>query len=1103
MKRFLLPFVSLISVFAPLGSLLRSSAFFAVLAVSLCSAVIPAFGQTPSLVSYQGRVAVGTVNFEGTGNFRFALVSANGSNVYWSNSPDVSPANGIPDAAVNLTVTKGLYSVLLGDTSINNMAAIPTTAWNHAEVRLRVWFNDGVNGNQLLTPDQRIAPAGYFADGSVDSPALATGAITTTKIANNAVTAAQIAGDAITSGQIAPDAVTGPKIADGAISTIKLNDGSVTSVKIANNAVTTAQIAADAVTSAQIATSAVTGPKIADGAINTVKLNDGSVTTIKISNGAVGSQKIADGAVTLAKLGSDVGLWGTSGVNVFRNGGNVGISTSTPESLLHVGNYAAVGVDNFVTISSSSPNATNPAADRMAGIKLRNFSNDYGFTISSLDGVNNAGLDIRRHFSDPVGSSVMFLNRNSGYVGIGTTAPASLLHVGNYSSVGIDSFLTISTSGVGDTSPAADRRSGIALKNFSNGYGFTISSLDGVGRAGLEFRRHFSDPGGIPTMFLDRNSGNVGIGTTSPSAPLQIIAGVGSAPDTNGLDVFNPSNTAGSNAIISARVAGSSAGNPVVSFNVVGESGWNGWNIGLDNADANKFKIASTSVFGGTPRMTITTDGDVGIGTMTPSEKLHVTGNAYLQVPASNSQIRALSIEVASFNTDANAQSSYFLRAHDMGSGSTPFIIQGDGRVGIGTGQPGNKLEVVGEANGIDQHDFGAYPIFVQGGSHGIAIDVVGGGENARPNHSNNYLFFTSGGYYWGSIQGQDSGDLHNSFDYIWYQSMSSLQIGFSAAIIAAEIVQADLGEAGVHGVEFAQILAQWAQQTTAMDNTAGVVFQSGSADYAEWLEMKNPAEDIKAAEIVGVSGGKISKETTRAERCMVASTAPIVAGNKQPEESESRFRKVAFMGQVPVKVRGTVHVGDYVVASGLNDGYGIGIRPERMDLQDYPKIAGVAWSATTDGSVEGLVNVAVGINTNDLTGKLIQQQKQIDSIVSYLKAKDPAFPGMGKVAASDVKPAQETPAPAVRARPAAAAQPDWAKLKQSIKDHPELFAKILDAAKKQLAAKGTDLSKNPRVAQALDVKYYTDWANGSEQTLKAPQMPAAAKAATPVRTRK
>ena len=32
--------------------------------------------QVPQLINYQGRVAVGTVNFDGSGQFKFALVNA-------------------------------------------------------------------------------------------------------------------------------------------------------------------------------------------------------------------------------------------------------------------------------------------------------------------------------------------------------------------------------------------------------------------------------------------------------------------------------------------------------------------------------------------------------------------------------------------------------------------------------------------------------------------------------------------------------------------------------------------------------------------------------------------------------------------------------------------------------------------------------------------------------------------------------------------------------------------------------------------------------------------------------------------------------------------
>ena len=57
------------------------------------------------------------MNFEGPGEFKFALVNAAG-NIYWSNSPDSTPADSITDDAVSLTVTKGLYSVLLGNTDV-------------------------------------------------------------------------------------------------------------------------------------------------------------------------------------------------------------------------------------------------------------------------------------------------------------------------------------------------------------------------------------------------------------------------------------------------------------------------------------------------------------------------------------------------------------------------------------------------------------------------------------------------------------------------------------------------------------------------------------------------------------------------------------------------------------------------------------------------------------------------------------------------------------------------------------------------------------------------------------------------------------------------
>jgi N-acetylneuraminic acid mutarotase len=191
--------------------------------LSRCFAVIlllatTLHAQVPQLINYQGRVAVDGVNFDGSGQFKFALVNAGGSTTYWSNDGS-SAAGGEPGNAVTLAVSKGLYSVLLGDATLANMTIVPASVFVNGDVHLRVWFNDEVTGFQQLTPDRRIAAVGYamMADGVVD------GAITTAKIANGAVTSL--------------------KIVDGAITNAKISDGSISSGKLSAGAVGSAQLA--------------------------------------------------------------------------------------------------------------------------------------------------------------------------------------------------------------------------------------------------------------------------------------------------------------------------------------------------------------------------------------------------------------------------------------------------------------------------------------------------------------------------------------------------------------------------------------------------------------------------------------------------------------------------------------------------------------------------------------------------------------------------------------------------------------------------------------------------------------------------------------------
>jgi N-acetylneuraminic acid mutarotase len=134
----------------------------------------------PPVLNYAGQVAVNGQPFEGEGLFKFALVNANGDITYWSN--DGTSVNGSePQASVKAPVSGGLYSLLLGNTAIPGMGAInPQVFAQHSDAKLRVWFSDGVNGFQQLSPDRPFASVPYafsagtatIADGSINKSML-------------------------------------------------------------------------------------------------------------------------------------------------------------------------------------------------------------------------------------------------------------------------------------------------------------------------------------------------------------------------------------------------------------------------------------------------------------------------------------------------------------------------------------------------------------------------------------------------------------------------------------------------------------------------------------------------------------------------------------------------------------------------------------------------------------------------------------------------------------------------------------------------------------------------------------------------------------------
>jgi len=204
-------------------------------------------------------------------------------------------------------------------------------------------------------------------------------------------------------------------------------------------------------------------------------------------------------------------------------------------------------------------------------------------------------------------------------------------------------------------------------------------------------------------------SGNVGIGTTNPGYLLDVSTAV--VGGTTDMRVFNSATTdaaSGTRGIIS--VANAAVGDPRL---VLAITGVKEYSLGIDNSDSDKFKINNGSdPSSGTNYLTIDS-GAVGIGTTAPSMLLHVAGpgrfsSTTTTISATTGLYLSIGSSVNNYNgilfQGVSTYDMYFGRAAGTGvddlvinNGTNELVrFKSTGNVGIGTSNPGYKLDVSG-----------------------------------------------------------------------------------------------------------------------------------------------------------------------------------------------------------------------------------------------------------------------------------------------------------------------------------------------------------------------------------------------------------------------
>ncbi len=288
-------------------------------------------------------------------------------------------------------------------------------------------------------------------------------------------------------------------------------------------------------------------------------------------------------------FGGNASIWsGNTNTITLLNNGNVGIGTVSPSGKLQVGTYGTIsaptyGVGNGDGLIFDFFNVGNPYTR-------------FGRIVSSAGDASEARLSFFTKDSSANPTEKVTILGN-GNVGIGTTSPATTLHV--------------DAAGGGI----------IRVTRLGSGAGFIQLEADGTNGTLTTTNATIFQTGGSERMRI-LSTGNVGIGTTGPSF-------TGSA-------ITSP--------------IGIELSNTAPEFRIT-RTGGGARSYGLEVDSNGAFYINDDSAGATAQRISILTSGNVGIGTAGPDAKLTISGDYYSPLVVKGNCTGAVTVDWSAGNS--------------------------------------------------------------------------------------------------------------------------------------------------------------------------------------------------------------------------------------------------------------------------------------------------------------------------------------------------------------------------------------------------------------------------------------------------------------------